>query len=32
MVAGLAMLVAPGLFGVYTALDGRRMFGAILEE
>jgi hypothetical protein len=32
MIAGLVILVAPGLFGVCTALGGRRLFGPILED
>jgi hypothetical protein len=32
MITGLIVLVAPGLFGVYTALGGRRLFGAMLDD
>jgi serine/threonine-protein kinase len=32
MIAGMMLSVAPGLFGAYTALGGRPMFGALLKD
>jgi hypothetical protein len=32
MIAALVLLVGPGLFGVYTARGGGRLFGGILED